>query len=77
MISFAMFLADRYPNMYINSIHPGVYVTGITRELSLPGPFLWNAFIKEPVEGAEIIDKILMNKNYLYYTKKYFKSIKN
>ncbi|GIX43428.1 MAG: short-chain dehydrogenase [Leptospiraceae bacterium] len=70
--AFCMYLAEKWKDMHINACHPGVYATGITRDLPFIVKFLWNVFIPEPKEGADVLYKLLFSQEYNQYTGTYF-----
>ena len=74
--SFSLYFAERFKNIRSNSCHPGVYSTGITRDLPFLIKFLWNTFIPGPKEGSEVLYQLLFNPEFNQQTGKYFDKLK-
>ena len=71
LIMDTFFIANQFKNSKISfiALHPGVYSTGITRELPGFFQFLWKLAIPGPQKGAKIIKQLATEDKYLKYHK--------
>ncbi len=74
--SFCMYISDIFSNIHFYACHPGVYSTGITRDLPFIIKFFWNIAIPGPKNGAYVLKEILLNPDYNFHTKTYFNKLK-
>lgn len=61
LTTYTFYFAKKNPKVSTVAVHPGVYATGITKELPPIIKKLWNTFISGPEMGAKIVSKIALH----------------